>query len=264
MDQETCIAVDKIRPETSPFAPERESLGVGVHRTYRTGEEKLERHIAFVEARTFLRECMQRGMQAAFSLPVVTYSTFSELERNFNNSVALVLLSLTDARQVDCIAPLKTLSVLDPSVPIVVLANANDMDLARTAINFGAKGYIPFTTNFEIVVEAVRFILAGGTYIPMDYLLASGSANASATHASPLSNVLTDREISVVQAIQQGKSNKVIAYQLCICEGTVKVHLRNIMKKLKARNRTDVAIKAQSLLSVETDRPNDGIARNFR
>jgi DNA-binding NarL/FixJ family response regulator len=53
----------------------------------------------------------------------------------------------------------------------------------------------------------------------------------------------------VVRAIQKGKSNKIIAYELNMCESTVKVHVRRIMKKLNAKNRTDVAIKAQSVLS---------------
>ena len=49
----------------------------------------------------------------------------------------------------------------------------------------------------------------------------------------------------MVAAIKQGKSNKVIAYDLNMCESTVKVHVRNIMKKLNAKNRTEVAMKAE-------------------
>ena len=60
---------------------------------------------------------------------------------------------------------------------------------------------------------------------------------------------MTRRELAVIQAIQQGKSNKLIAYQLNMCESTVKVHVRNIMRKLAAKNRTEVAIKAQSMLN---------------
>ena len=66
--------------------------------------------------------------------------------------------------------------------------------------------------------------------------------------ASPVprpSGGVTAREAAVIRAIQQGKSNKVIAYELNMCESTVKVHVRNLMKKMKAKNRTDLAIKAQ-------------------
>ena len=54
---------------------------------------------------------------------------------------------------------------------------------------------------------------------------------------------VTAREVAVIRALQQGKSNKVIAYELNMCESTVKVHVRNLMKKMKAKNRTDLAIK---------------------
>src|SRR3984885_6574425 len=69
--------------------------------------------------------------------------------------------------------------------------------------------------------------------------------------ASPVprpSGGVTAREVAVIRAIQQGKPNKVIAYELNMCESTVKVHVRNLMKKMKAKNRTDLAIKTQTAL----------------
>ncbi len=262
MDQEPCIAIDEMRTGMRLLRAERESPDVNAHRTYANAEAKLDRYIAFVESRTFVRECMHRGLQAAFSLPVVTYSTLSELERQFSNLVALFLLSLTDPSQAECATALKVLSALDPSIPTVVLAAANDMDLARIAISYGAKGYIPYTTNFEIAVEAVQFILAGGTYVPTDYLLASAPPSLPTSQAFQLSSVLTTSEDRVVQAIREGKSNKAIAYQLGICEGTVKVHLRNVMKKLKAKNRTEVAIKAQTALRLNMQGSVLGLPRH--
>lgn len=53
------------------------------------------------------------------------------------------------------------------------------------------------------------------------------------------------------EAIQRGKSNKIIAYELGMCESTVKVHVRRIMKKLKAKNRTEVAVKSTKILGLE-------------
>jgi DNA-binding NarL/FixJ family response regulator len=52
---------------------------------------------------------------------------------------------------------------------------------------------------------------------------------------------LTSRQLAVLESVRRGKANKVIAYELNMCESTVKVHLRNIMKKLRARNRTEAA-----------------------
>jgi DNA-binding NarL/FixJ family response regulator len=118
--------------------------------------------------------------------------------------------------------------------------------MAKAAICHGAKGYIPVTLGFDIAIEAVRFVLAGGTYVPIDYLLARTWAGDQPSEAVPGAGAITARELAVVRAIQGGKSNKVIAYELGISEGTVKVHIRRVMKKLNAKNRTDVAIKLQT------------------
>jgi DNA-binding NarL/FixJ family response regulator len=102
--------------------------------------------------------------------------------------------------------------------------------------------------GFELAMEAVRFVLAGGTYAPMDCLVGRGGIGDAPSQPST-SGLVTARELAVVRAIQKGKSNKIIAYELNMCESTVKVHVRRIMKKLNAKNRTDVAIKSQSVLS---------------
>ena len=203
--------------------------------------------IAVIEGRMFLRECICRSMRSAFSLPVIAYSTASELESQHQLSPKVVILSLIEVGHEASVGALKTVSELAPGVPIIVLAYVNDVDLVRTVVRHGAKGYIPVTTGFEIAIEAVRFVLAGGTYVPMDCLLAGAPGGEASSQPS---GVMTARELAVIRAIQQGKPNKTIAYQLNMCESTVKLHLRNVMKKLKAKNRTEVAIKAQSGLFV--------------
>ena len=205
--------------------------------------------IAVIESRTFIRECLRRSVQSAFPLPVLTYSTASELEQqHLPASPKLIIISWAEEKREASISALKVLSELSQRTPVIVLAYNNDPELARTAICHGAKGYIPVTMGFEITIEAVRFVLAGGTYAPMDSLLARGGPG-DAPSQPPTSGLVTARELAVVRAIQKGKSNKVIAYELNMCESTVKVHVRNIMKKLNAKNRTDVAIKSQSVLS---------------
>jgi DNA-binding NarL/FixJ family response regulator len=209
------------------------------------GNLKVEGFIAVIESRRFLRECIRRSMQSAFSLPILTCSTLSELELGLKAaSAAIVIVSWMEAGNEVNTNLLDALSELVPNVPVVVLAQTNDVDLARTAIRHGAKGYIPCTLGFDITVEAVRFVLAGGTYVPMDCVLATGPSVLASPVPRPSGGV-TAREVAVIRALQQGKPNKVIAYELNMCESTVKVHVRNLMKKMKAKNRTDLAIKAQ-------------------
>ena len=204
--------------------------------------------IALVESRAFLAECIRESMRAAFaSFEICNYPDVGALGADGGKkSPKLVLLSAADGGQVA--NALQILAQSLPNVPSIVLAGKNDADLARVAVRNGAKGFIPLTTGFQIAVEAVRFVLCGGTYVPADCLFGAGG---SAAPTNALGDSLTSREFAVVKAIQQGKPNKIIAYELNMCESTVKVHLRNIMKKLGARNRTDVAIKAQGRPSTD-------------
>jgi DNA-binding NarL/FixJ family response regulator len=63
--------------------------------------------------------------------------------------------------------------------------------------------------------------------------------------------MFTARQAAVIEALRRGKANKIIAYELNLRESTVKVHVRNIMKKLHATNRTEVAYLASRLLNGE-------------
>ena len=209
----------------------------------------VEKKVVIVESRIFLRECIQRSIQSALSIPVETLTSFSELdEQRTIESARLVIISLGETNTPESAEALNIISNLAPSLPTIVLSSKYNFEVMRAVIGYGAKGYIPMTTGFEIAVEVVRFVLAGGTYAPAEYLL-SAIPSAVTPSRPAASGAITSRELAVVRAIHQGKPNKIIAYELNMCESTVKVHVRHIMKKLRAKNRTDVAIKATTLLA---------------
>jgi DNA-binding NarL/FixJ family response regulator len=209
----------------------------------------VEKKVVIVESRIFLRECIQRSIQSALSIPVGTLTSFSELDnRRTIESARLVIISLGETNTHESAEAFSIISNLAPSLPTIVLSSKYNFEVMRAVIGYGAKGYIPMTMGFEIAVEAVRFVLAGGTYVPAEYIL-SAIPSAVTLSRPPPSGVITGRELAVVRAIHQGKPNKIIAYELNMCENTVKVHVRNIMKKLRAKNRTDVAIRATVLLA---------------
>ena len=210
------------------------------------GDTRVHRSIALVECSAFLCRCIQNCLENEFRLRLFAYSAVSEFSSDFlhvhrDDWPSLVLLSLVGATNQRGEA-LRELPKFASTVPVIVLASENDPALARNVILNGAKGYIPVTLGFDIAVEAVRFVLAGGTYVPVEYLIRP-EVSCAIMQSSPS---LSSRELAIVRAIQQGKLNKIIAYELGICESTVKVHLRNVMKKLNAKNRTDVAIKTQT------------------
>ena len=209
----------------------------------------VEKKVVIIESRIFLRECIQRSIQSALSIPVETLTSFSELdEQRANESARLIIFSLEETNTQESAEALSIISTLAPSLPTIVLSSKYNFEVMRAVIGYGAKGYIPMTMGFEIAVEAVRFVLAGGTYVPAESILSAIPSGVTPSRP-PASGAITDRELAVVRAIHQGKPNKIIAYELNMCESTVKVHVRHIMKKLRAKNRTDVAIKSTALLA---------------
>jgi DNA-binding NarL/FixJ family response regulator len=140
--------------------------------------------------------------------------------------------------------------------PVVLLSDEDDPEEIIGALNSGVQGYIPSSLPLSVAVEAVRLVAAGGTYVPVSSLLACRrTAEASdQTVAENNGSGFTSRQTAVLKALHKGKANKIIAYELNMCESTVKVHVRNIMKKLKARNRTEVAFKTAELFAAEDRR----------
>src|SRR5271166_1498706 len=198
--------------------------------------------IVLIESRKFLSACICKSLEEASFQRIVAYSTVSEFAHERRAALpSLVLLSLIEATN-EASEALRELSALVSVVPVIVLAGQNDAQLARTVMQQGAKGYIPVTLAFNIAIEAVRFVLAGGTYVPVDCLVSTtGDVPLRQSFAS-----LSNRELAMVRAIQRGKPNKLIASELGMRESTVKVHVRNVMNKLKAKNRTEVAMKTQT------------------
>ncbi|RBP07121.1 LuxR family two component transcriptional regulator [Roseiarcus fermentans] len=223
------------------------------HRLERAQERSAEtvaRTLSIIERRVFLQECLKRSLQAAFSLPVNTFSSVEEFNGRGDAAAAgLVIVVLAAEGGLSKPALLDALPALVAQAPVVVLSDKNDLGLMRIVIRQGAKGFIPMTMGFDVAVEVVRFVMAGGVYVPADSLLTGLSSGATSARRADPTSPITDRQLAVVRAIQQGKSNKVIAYELNMTESTVKVHVRNIIKRLGAKNRTDVAIKTSGLFS---------------
>jgi DNA-binding NarL/FixJ family response regulator len=113
------------------------------------------------------------------------------------------------------------------------------------------RGYVPTALPIDQVTEAIRFVAAGGTFVPQSILALHtlSSPEARVVAASPEQNAVTTlfspRQTQVLRMLWKGCSNKLIAYELRMCESTVKVHIRHIMKKLNVSNRTQVVLKTR-------------------
>jgi DNA-binding NarL/FixJ family response regulator len=130
------------------------------------------------------------------------------------------------------------------SSPVVILSDRDDADQVLDALDAGAKGFMPTSISLEVASEALHLVRAGGTFVPASSLLASRTMSGQKAGGG---GFFTERQAAVVEKLSQGKPNKIIAYELDMQESTVKVHIRNIMRKLKATNRTEVAFLYQSM-----------------
>ncbi len=142
-----------------------------------------------------------------------------------------------------------------PSVPIVAVSLKDDVQLALRVLRLGFRGYVSATLDPRVAAAGLRLVLAGGIFVP-DCVLDVCSDNAPcAPHGSAGIGdlALTGREMDVLHRIKRGLQNKIIAYELGISQSTVKVHVRSIMRKTAATNRTQVAYLTRQLPS-ETSR----------
>ena len=133
-----------------------------------------------------------------------------------------------------------------PGMPVVIMSDLDDATEVLQAIRLGAHGYLPSNLPLPQVIGAIRFVGEGGTYIPA-CVLAVSSWGQLPSLSRPVDGKGTPiefspRQLQVLELLQQGKQNKIIAYELGMCESTVKVHIRHIMRKLNARNRTQVVL----------------------
>jgi DNA-binding NarL/FixJ family response regulator len=135
-----------------------------------------------------------------------------------------------------------------PAVPLVVISATEDGALIRELIGLGVAGFVPKSDAAAVMLQAIRLILAGGTYAPLRFL---AGPPAEAVEVVPRGNGLglTPRQADVLGLLARGLPNKSIARELGLSEATVKVHLLAIFRVLQARNRTEAVVAAQRRLA---------------
>ena len=134
---------------------------------------------------------------------------------------------------------LEALREAAPLTRVVVLSGDRAADLVRTAVDQGAAGFIPKDAPPAQLMTAVKTIADGGVYLPTGALAPIHTRDVR--DAFP---TLTERQADVLRAALRGSSNKLIARELGISDGTVKTHLRAIYQELGTRNRTEAVYMA--------------------
>ncbi len=149
--------------------------------------------------------------------------------------------------------------VADP-MAVVVITTFDLDEHVHAALKAGARGFLLKDAGPELLGQAIRAAAAGDALIAPSVtarLLATFAAAGTATPATPR-EPLTEREEQVLASLARGRTNSEIAAELHISLSTVKTHIANLMGKLRARNRVEIAIWAHESGRTGTDAPPPG------
>lgn len=123
--------------------------------------------------------------------------------------------------------------------PVALMSGTADRQVAEDAIALGAAGFLPKTLSARTMLNAVCFMAAGECFAPISFL------RADDIEVHQFEALLSRREKQVLRGLARGLPNKEIARGLELCEATVKLHVKTLCRKLRARNRTHAAMIAR-------------------
>jgi two-component system nitrate/nitrite response regulator NarL len=182
----------------------------------------------------------------------------------FTDNVPMLFIICESRPAADYATAVEQLKAQYSSARVVVLADAMEPETAMQLCRAGMDGFCPTSMDRHALVKALEIVILGETYIPasiglmlLDQIRQGrahlGNGFAPANDPAMLLNKLSDREAQILRCLTQGASNKVIARELGVAEATVKVHIKAILRKVKASNRTQAAMWATGHLGFSQD-----------
>ena len=186
----------------------------------------IDDHLLFADSLKFLLDSTASGMEAQVFPALEPALAFL----NGPGAADLILLDYS-LPQSDGMASLDRIRIEYPNVPVAFLTGLDDPLLAIEALERGAIGWLTKSMSGEALIGALRLMLAGERFVPASLLLPDQSS------------LLTPREREVATLLAQGLADKQIAEQLGLETGTVKVHVKHVLRKFGAENRTKFALR---------------------
>jgi two-component system, NarL family, nitrate/nitrite response regulator NarL len=179
--------------------------------------------------------------------PVLSGTGFGEIQYMLEgeNSASLLImdaaLDFMMARE-----RVRSLKERNPSIRIVMLVERYDLDQMLAAIQAGAAAYLVKSTSHAALVKTLDLVMLGEEICPVIVFPQLGEMANPAS--SSKARGLTEREMTILECLTDGASNKLIARRLDVAESTVKVHVKAILRKLKLKNRTQAAMWASNYI----------------
>ncbi|WP_210264794.1 helix-turn-helix transcriptional regulator [Bradyrhizobium archetypum] len=221
--------------------------------------------LVIIEQHVLARTCILNILKKELTgFEIVEMATTSGLNWLSGRDIRLIALNIghkpiTDPSIEESLA---LLAETCPKASIAVLSNRDDDATASAAMQRGVRGFFPTSIPVEVAIAGLRLVLAGGVYRPLPIVGQNGASGhkAGCPDASDLFGTnegngdgrivpekpmvdLTPREQHVLEALQLGLPNKLIAVRLNLSENTVKMHIQRIMRKCSAHNRTEAVVR---------------------
>ncbi len=208
--------------------------------------------IIIADDHPLFRDALSQGVSNALKNPeIINCGTFNELQRtiHYHDDCDLILLDLHMPGAVGYSA-LHFLGIKCPDIPIAMVSANEDPDIIAGAVEYGASGFIPKSSDISVIVEAIQHVLNGNVWLPRDVQQQIEELHKNSTDFKVRLNLLTPSQFRVLMMLVDGKKNKDIANEVCVTEATIKAHLTEIFRKLDVNNRTQAAMLAANHLDV--------------
>ena len=196
--------------------------------------------VLIADDHSMLREMMAAFLERENDIQLDTADSFHTATDKIasDGPYDLVLLDY-DMPGMNGLAGLEAALALCEGRPVGLLSGIAKRSVAEEALAMGAAGFLPKTMAAKSLINALRFMIAGEKYAPIDFMTHEDE------HNSPLAEKLSKRELAVLEGLCRGLSNKEIAREIDLQEVTVKLHVKTLCRKLEARNRTHAAMIAR-------------------
>lgn len=165
-----------------------------------------------------------------------------ELANELKPDLILIDLNMKGMNGIQVLASLKNTGITSINIMLTVSDTEENF---LTALRSGADGYLLKDTEPELIVEKLRSAINGEVVIDDNLTnLLTNSIRDNKPHSPTDFSMLSERELEIIKLIVKGMSNKLIAKTLGITEGTVKVHVKNMLRKLNLSSRLEAALWA--------------------
>lgn len=200
--------------------------------------------VVVADQQPIFRDGLRRMLEADFGLQVVGESSVGPVAAKLVHSLgADILLLGVSSPSEPALETLMELAVSGAPVRTILLTGSVSATGVADALQLGACAVVPKDSTVDVLLESIRSVMAGGQWLGAERVKSAPASlhRLAATRRRTKAFGLTQRELDIVRAVTEGRTNKEIAIRFSIGERTVKRHLTQAFNKLGASNRVELA-----------------------